>query len=325
MRIVRHLSAFPHDLRGGAVVVGNFDGVHQGHQALISKCIEESAKLHGAATALTFEPHPRNIFAPDSPPFRLTPFRNKAKLMQRFGIDVLAALRFSPSLYEKTPSDFITQVLGDGLGARHLVVGYDFVFGKRRAGGVELLRSMGSELGFGVTVLDPVAHGDDVCSSTIIRMNIETGRVRRAADLLGHWWEIEGKIRYGDRRGRKLGFRTANLRLPSDALHPALGVYAVYFGVDVKGTQKWYPGVANIGFRPTFGGKSITLEVHLFDFENEIYGQHARVALVDFLRPEMRFEGIDQIKSQITLDCLKAREILGFKANKISKFYDIFD
>ena len=323
MRIVRHLSSFPYDLRGGAVVVGNFDGVHRGHQALILRCIEESIELNGAAIALTFEPHPRQIFAPDSLPFRLTPFRSKAKLMRHFGVDVLAALRFSRTLYEKSASDFVRQILVDGLGARHLVVGYDFVFGKRRGGDVRLLRTMGIECGFEVTVLDPVAHGDDVYSSTIIRMNIQTGRVRRAADLLGHWWEIQGKIRLGDRRGRDLGFPTANLMLPYIALRPALGVYAVYLGLDVKGKQKWYPGVANIGFRPTFGGKSITLEVHLFDFDDDIYGRNARVAFVEFLRPEMKFEGIDQIKSKIRSDCLKAQEVLATGSNQISEFHEV--
>jgi riboflavin kinase/FMN adenylyltransferase len=318
MRVVRHLNAYPEDLRGGAVVIGNFDGVHRGHQALIAACREVAGELGGAATALTFEPHPRQVFAPDSPPFRLTPFRSKAQLMGAYGLDALAALRFQPSLYGKTAEDFVRDVLVAGLGARHVVVGYDFVFGYKRGGNVDLLQRMGENLGFGVTVVQPVTHGDDVCSSTIIRVDLETGRARRAADLLGHWWEVQGRVRGGDRRGRQLGFPTANLHMSPAALRPARGVYAVHFGVEECGATEWYPAVANLGTRPTFDGTGVVLEVHLFEFSGDLYGRHARVAFVEHLRPEKKFNGIDEIKAQIDADCTAARELLKKPENAVT-------
>lgn len=322
MRVVRHIEAFPPDLRGGAVVVGNFDGVHRGHQALIARCRNIAASLNGAATALTFEPHPRQVFAPDGPPFRLTPFRNKARLLAQHGIGALVALHFKPALYSKPAPDFVRDILIEGLGARHVVVGYDFVFGHKRGGNTALLQRMGDEVGFGVTVLEPVTHGDDVCSSTIIRVNLETGRARRAADLLGHWWEVQGRVRSGDRRGRQLGFPTANLHFPRSALRPALGVYAVHFGLENGGRTEWYPGVANIGTRPTFDGQGVVLEVHLFDFSADIYGRHARVAFVEHLRAERRFNGIEEIVAQIEKDSEAARRILG-DAENAADFFDV--
>ena len=322
MRIIRHIENIPEKLRGGAVAVGNFDGMHRGHQALIQQCRAMADAVDGPAVALTFEPHPRSLFQADAPPFRLTPFRSKARLLADLGVDCLTSLRFDRKVSQQPAEDFIKTVLVEGLGARHVIVGYDFVFGHRRAGNAAMLQEFGDRHNFIVSVLEPVTHDDDVCSSTIIRVDLETGRCRRAAELLGHWWEVEGRVRSGEKRGRLLGFPTANLHLRDTALRPALGVYAIRFGLSENGATKWYPGVANLGNRPTFDGKGITLESHLFDFDADIYGRHARVAFIEHLRPEIKFDGLDAIKAQIALDGEQARDILADPANA-QAFFEI--
>lgn len=320
MRIIRHITSVPEELKGGSVAVGNFDGIHRGHQALIARCRALADDIRGPALTLTFEPHPRRVLQTDAPPFRLTPFRSKARLLAGLGIDCLVSLRFDLAVSRQSAEDFMRNVLARGLGARHVVVGYDFVFGHRRSGNAALLQACGARLGFEVSVLEPVTHQDDVCSSTIIRVDLETGRCRRAAELLGHWWEIEGRVRGGEKRGRQLGFPTANMHLAPSALRPALGVYAIRFGLEEAGGTRWYPGVANLGQRPTFDGKGIILESHLFDFDGDIYGRHGRVAFVEHLRPEIKFDGIDAIKAQIALDCGQARAVLAEPGNAPERF-----
>ena len=320
MRIIRHISSFPKKLKGGAVAIGNFDGIHRGHQALIKQSRTLADLVRGPTLALTFEPHPRNLFQPDAPPFRLTPFRSKARLLAGLGVDCLISRRFDKQASLQSADDFIRDVLATGLGPRHVVVGYDFVFGHRRGGNVAILREGGERLGFEISVLEPVTHDDDVCSSTIIRVDLETGRCRRAAELLGHWWEVEGRVRRGDQRGRQLGFPTANFHLPDTALRPALGVYAIRFGLKESGETVWYPGVANLGQRPTFDGKGIILEAHIFDFDRDIYGHHGRIAFVEHLRPERKFDGLEAIKAQIALDCDRAREVLADTDNTPDRF-----
>jgi riboflavin kinase/FMN adenylyltransferase len=320
MRIIRHISSFPKHLKGGAVAIGNFDGIHRGHQALIKKCRTLAGLVGGSTLALTFEPHPRNLFQPDAPPFRLTPFRSKARLLAGLGVDCLISRRFNKQASLQSAEDFVRDILATGLEPRHVVVGYDFVFGHRRGGDVALLREAGESLGFKVSIMEHVTHDDDVCSSTIIRVDLETGRCRRAAELLGHWWEIEGRVRGGDRRGRQLGFPTANFHLRDNALRPALGVYAIRFGLEVNGKTVWYPGVANLGQRPTFDGEGIILEAHIFDFDQNIYGRHGRIAFVEHLRPEQKFDGLEAIKAQIALDCGQAREVLATSENALDRF-----
>lgn len=310
MRLFRHFENVPQDCRGGVVAVGNFDGVHRGHRALIGHAGHRAAELNVPLAVLTFEPHPRQVFLPDGPPFRITPFRSKARLMSSLGVDVLMALRFSPELQSKSAEAFVADVLCSGLGARHIVVGYDFHFGHRRSGNPETLQRLGPQMGFETSVLEPVTHGDDVCSSSIIRVNLETGRTRRAAELMGHWWEVEGRVRGGHRRGRTIGFPTANLGLHPSALQPALGVYAVHFGIDRGSETEWHAGVANLGQRPTFDGVGVNLEVHVFDFNEDIYDRHVRVAFVEHLRPERKFSGLEEIKAQIARDSQLARDLL---------------
>ncbi len=316
MRVLRDYADLPETLSGGIYALGNFDGLHRGHQALIAAAREAAEARGTACGVITFEPHPRRVFQPDAPPFRLTPFRSKIRLLERLGVDIAACLRFNAALYGKPAETFIEDVLIGGLKASGVVAGYDFVFGHRRSGNTDLLRKVGEARGFDVTVIAPVAYGDDVCSSTTIRVNLQSGRVRRAAELLGHCWEVEGRVRGGDRRGRTIGFPTANLHLGRQGLVPALGVYAIWFGlVGADGATTWHPAVANLGTRPTFEGTGVVLESHLFDFDQDIYGRLARVAFVDFLRPERKFAGFEELKVQIAADRDQARELLGRSEN----------
>ena len=315
MRILRDWRNVPAACRGAAFAIGNFDGVHRGHQAVIARAAASAAELGAPLGVLTFEPHPRAVLQPDAPPFRLTPFRSKARLLQELGVEILAALRFNRALFEKPAEDFVRDVLVEGLGARHVVVGYDFVFGFKRTGNAEVLAALGSRHGFGVSEVEPVTHGEDVYSSTLIRLDLESGRPRRAAELLGHWWEVAGHVRHGDARGRQIGFRTANLHLKPGALRPALGVYAVHVGLDEGTGWRWLEGVANLGRRPTFDGQGVVLEVHIFGFAGDIYGRPMRVAFVERLRGEKKFAGLEALKAQIAADAEQARGVLADPRN----------
>jgi riboflavin kinase / FMN adenylyltransferase len=309
MRIFRHDNVGAAD-RGAVLAIGNFDGVHLGHRQVI----ERAAVLAKAASAphavLTFEPHPRSVLHPDAPPFRLTPFRAKARLIEALGVDLLFTLHFDEAFAQRSAADFVERVLVEGVAARHVVVGYDFVFGHNRRGTPALLAEEGRRHGFAVTIVDPVATpGGPVYSSTRIREHLAEGRPREAAALLGRFWEVEGRVERGDERGRTIGFPTANLWL-EDYLRPAAGVYAVRAGIEEQGHVAWRDGVANFGRRPTVGGSDLRLEVHLFDFAGDLYGRHLRVELIDYLRPEQKFPGLDTLKAQIAQDARRAREVL---------------
>ncbi|HSK38463.1 MAG TPA: riboflavin biosynthesis protein RibF, partial [Arenibaculum sp.] len=259
---------------------------------------------------VTFEPHPRRLFRPDDPPFRLTPFRTKAHHLEHLGVDLLFVIHFDQAFASRTAEQFVDEVLVQGLAARHVVVGYDFVFGHGRGGDVALLERMAGERGFAVTRVTPVRdEAGTVFSSTRVRELLVDGRPREAAEVLGREWEIEGRVEQGFQRGRTIGFPTANVAL-GDYLRPAFGVYAVRAGVDRGNATRWYPGVANLGRRPTVGGTSELLEVHLFDFQDDLYGQHLRVRLVDFLRRERKFDGLDALRGQIARDAEAARRSL---------------
>ncbi len=311
MQLVRTYTDVPETARGAVVALGNFDGVHLGHQAVIGEARRLAGQLGAPSGVITFAPHPRRFFWPDDPPFELTPAHAKRRLVEELGIDVLYLMAFDADFAAISAEDFVQSVLADGLGARHLVAGYDFVFGRGRAGNVEQLRVLGERLGFGVTVIEPVAGPNGAAySSTVIREHLRAGRVREAAALLGRAWEIEGEVMTGDKRGHQIGFPTANID-SGDHMMPSLGVYAVWAGITSGDATDWRPAVANIGRRPTFQGDGITVEAHLFDFDGDLYGKMLRVALVEFLRPEMKFDGIEAIRAQIGLDSAHARAILG--------------
>ena len=313
LRIIRHPAPGAGHPRGAALAMGNFDGLHRGHAALIAATREHARATGVPVAVLTFEPHPRSVFLPDGEPFRLTPFRVKERELDRLGVNLLFVQHFDRAFSQKSADSFVEDVLLRAIGATHIVVGHDCTFGNRRRGTPELLRDAGARHGFGVTVVDPVRGSDTaVYSSTHIRELLREGKPRDAAAQLGRFWEIDGRVMVGDRRGRTIGFPTVNLGL-GEYLRPAFGVYAVRVtgdGPDDPFAGRTIDGVANIGLRPTVGTPVPRLEAHLFDVDTDLYGRHLRVALVEFIRPEKKFAGLDALKAQIAGDAASARAIL---------------
>lgn len=309
MLLLRHHENVPDHAKGAVVTLGNFDGFHKGHQAVLRRAATVAGEIAAPLAVLTTEPHPRSFFSPESSPFRLMGLRTKAHALETFGVDVLFVLSFNRELAEMLAQDFVSKVLIDALGARHFVAGYDYRFGKGRSGNVDVLQQMGAEESIGVTVVEPIAENGDVYSSTLIRRHLRDGQPVAAADLMGHWWTLEGRVEYGEQRGRTIGFPTANLIL-KDYMQPAFGVYAVR-GDIVDGPHAGrFEGVANLGRRPTFGENDVNFEIHLFDFSGDIYGAHLRIDIVDFIRPEQKFDGLEELKHQIERDGIEARRLL---------------
>ena len=295
--------------QGAAVAMGNFDGVHLGHQSVLALARAAAAGLSAPLGVVTFEPHPRAFFQPDAPDFRLMSADARATRFEKLGVEQLYELPFNGELASKTAEDFVRDVLRDGLGIRHLVVGADFRFGKGRTGDAKLLQKMGETHGFGVTIAPLVTDAQGDYSSTAIRKELREGKPECAARILGHWHRIEGVVEKGDQRGRDLGFPTANLSMKG--LHlPKFGVYAVFFDV-LDGPHKGtYLGAASLGERPTFGINAPNLEVHVLDFKGDPYGAHVSAALVAYLRPEAKFDSIDDLIATMKDDCEKCRAIL---------------
>ncbi|NKB48226.1 MAG: bifunctional riboflavin kinase/FAD synthetase [Alphaproteobacteria bacterium] len=316
MRLFRHIPSVPADASGAVVAIGNFDGLHRGHQVVLAAA-RAQADADGRALALmTFRPHPRRFFRPDEEPFRLTPFRGKVRAIAGLGVDTLLVCRFDGKMASITAEDFIETLLHNGLGAAHVVVGHDFAFGNKRRGNPAMLQAKGGELGFGVTIVEPAKDASqEIYSSSVIRQALQDGQPERAAALLGRLWEIEGRVLTGDQRGRTIGFPTANID-PAEYVQPARGVYSVRAGVTAGDETQWFDGVANLGVRPTVDGHRLLLETHLFDFAGDLYGKYLRVALVDHLRAERKFENFEALKHQITVDCEQARENLATYAAK---------
>lgn len=297
---------------GAVVAVGNFDGVHRGHQAVIARAADIAHAAGLPLGVMTFEPHPRQFFNPSTPPFRLTSSESRIRRLAELGVTFIYELPFDAALAGKTAEEFFDDILRDAFRVKHLVVGYDFVFGKGRTGDVDFLRRRTAEEGIALTVIDAVADDTgEAWSSTRIRAALREGRPAEAAAILGRLWEIEGLVGPGDQRGRQLGFPTANVDMAGYLL-PAFGVYAVKAGLvdPATGETGWMDGVANLGRRPTIGDDKVLLEVNLFDFQGDIYGRTLRVAFVDYLRPERKFDGLDALKAQIATDSAKAREVL---------------
>lgn len=285
--------------------MGNFDGVHLGHRSVI-----DLARRPGVPLGIvTFEPHPRQVFAPDAAPFRLMNAEARANRLAKLGVQQLYQLPFDKTLASLTPQAFARDVLADGLGVSHVVVGADFCFGKGRAGTAADLTALGKEHGFDVTVAPLLSVGGREVSSTAIRQALTEGRPRDAAAMLGHWHRIEGEVIHGEKRGRELGYPTANMSV--DGLHlPRHGVYAVKVDILTGPQAGPYMGAASLGVRPMFGENRPNLETFLFDFAGDLYGQHLSIAFVDFLRPELKFDGLDALITQMEADCTEARAIL---------------
>ncbi|MGD0142418.1 MAG: bifunctional riboflavin kinase/FAD synthetase [Rhizomicrobium sp.] len=311
MKIFRHHRDVPDAYKGAIVAVGNFDGVHRGHQALIGEARRISAERGAPLGVLAFEPHPQEFFRPSPESFRLTPFRTKARLIAEQGADAMYALAFDAEMAARTAQDFVVEVLVEGLGAGCVVVGADFQFGKGRAGNTTVLSYMGEMEGFGVAIFEPIAaQGHDKISSSRIREALKAGHPDDAARLLGHWWAVEARVEHGDKRGRSIGFPTANMRL-DHCLKPAYGVYAVRATlIENDKPAGTYDGVANFGIRPMFETDVPLLESFLFDFDGDLYGKHLSVELVAYLRPEAKLAGLDALKAQIAADCEAARAAL---------------
>jgi riboflavin kinase/FMN adenylyltransferase len=309
MRLYRHETDLPFDAQGAVVTLGNFDGVHLGHQAVIAQAAKIARATSRPLAVLTFEPHTRAYFRPDGPPFRLTPLRAKLHALEALGVDQVIALAFDQAFSMLSAEDFARDVLARGLKVSHAVAGEDFRYGNKHAGTMDSLIQAGANHGFGVTRVRPVSANDGtIYSATAIRQFIVDGQMGAAATLLGRPWEVDGHVVGGDRRGRQLGFPTANLKL-GEYLRPAFGIYAVRARLDRPGAS-WIDGVANLGIRPMWRTEEPMIEAHLFDFSGDIYGQVLRVRLIERLRAEARFDSIEALVQQVDRDKIAAREAL---------------
>ena len=307
MKILRDYQFVDPDDRGATAAIGNFDGVHIGHQSVIR--LARDAAPDAPLGVLTFEPHPRAFFAPDAPPFRLMSREARASRLEKLGVEVLCELNFNAALAALSPEEFAQRVIADGFGLRHVIVGSDFCFGKGRAGTAADLEAFGRQMGFGVTVAPLIAQSAKTVSSTAIRRALSDGAPGEAADMLGHWHRIEGPVIGGEQRGRELGYPTANMSI--DGLHPpAFGVYAVLVDVLSGPHAGSYHGVASMGVRPMFGENRPNLETFIFDFQGDLYGTPLSVGLVEYLRPEEKFDGLDALITQMDADSARARSVL---------------
>ena len=293
--------------RGAALALGNFDGVHRGHQQVIAGAARAAGALRAPLGVVTFEPHPRRWFQPDAAPFRLMTLAQQARALDALGVDRLHVLPFEAELAGMSDEAFARQVLHDGLGARHVAAGFDITFGAGRSGDPESLVRYGAALGFSVSTTPRIDAPDGVkLSSSAIREALGAGDPARAAAILGRPFAVEGVVQHGDKRGRTIGFPTANIPL-GDYVRPAFGVYATRSRLP---DGREVPGVANLGRRPTVDGTEERLEVWLFDFAEDLYGQTLDTDLVAFLRPEQKFAGLDALKAQIAADAKAARSLL---------------
>ncbi len=303
MILIRDLYNIRAAHRPSVVSIGNFDGVHLGHVRLISKLRERAQEIGVSATVMTFEPHPHEFFSPDNAPPRLLRWRDKIEKLEQAGVDQVFSLRFNRELAQTSAEDFVKRYLVDGLGIRHVVIGDDFRFGRKRTGDIHLLRKLGEQWGFDLSAVETCEIQGERVSSSRIRDALRVDDIDRAARLLGHPYRISGRVAHGDKRGRTIGFPTANIILRHDNV-PVWGVYAVM--VHSQGRPPW-PGVANMGTRPTVGGERVFLESHLLDFSGSLYGERIEVEFQSKLRSERRFASFEALKVQITHDSESAR------------------
>ena len=293
--------------RGAAIALGNFDGMHAGHRAVIESAREAATRLKTKLGVATFEPPPRRFFQPGAPPFRLMTSRRREIVMDALCVDVCALLRFDASMAAMTDREFAQKVLVDSIGAVSVSVGFDFRFGKNRVGDANSLRTLGVELGFEVKIVEEVASNGEKISSSRIREAIERGDMEDAKKALGGWWITDAVVEHGEKRGRSLGFPTANMRL-GEIVHPAPGVYAVWARCDSE--KNWRSAVANFGRTPTTGLRDPLLEVAIFGIDVDLYGKRLHTAFAKFLRPETKFPGVAELVTAMNRDATKARSVL---------------
>ncbi len=299
-------AAVPERLRGGIVALGNFDGFHLGHQAVVGRAVARARAEGRPALVATFDPHPMRFFRPDSPWFRLTSLEQRERLMRAAGIDDMLVFQFDDDFAQISAAEFVAEWMARQIGAAGMVTGRDFTFGKNRGGDVDQLKMLGQAQRMSVEAVAPVTEGDRPISSTWVREALRGGDPETAAHLLSRPFAIEGVVEHGDKNGRALGYPTANLSL-QNYLRPRYGIYAVR--VRIPDGRK-LDGVANLGVRPSFDPPRELLEPHLFDFEGDLYGQVIEVELISFLREERRFESMDELVAQMDLDAREARRRL---------------
>jgi riboflavin kinase / FMN adenylyltransferase len=316
METIRLRNLEPRGWPAPVVTVGNFDGVHRGHQALVGAAVEGARATGGVSVVLTFDPHPSRVLSPDRAPEALVTVEQKEELLAGLGVDRMALLPFTAELSNRTPPEFAAAVLKRALGAHRVVVGTNFRFGRGRGGDVTLLRRLGGELGFDVVAVEPVFHEGAPISSTRIREALARGAVGAARELLGRPFFVDGDVVHGDGRGRTIGVPTANLALRNETL-PRPGVYSATCRLLPAGGPR--AAVVNLGRRPTFGGGETTLEAHLLDFDGDLYGASLRVEFRERLRDEKRFDGPESLVKQIREDIDAARQALAAEGVVVEK------
>jgi len=306
MEVIRKEKDFKRPFKNPVLTIGNFDGVHLGHQQIFQLVKEKANEIGGESIVYTFEPHPVEVLAPKLKPLLITPLEEKLRLFEEQGLSVAILANFTAKFASQTPAEFVKNVLYDQIKIRQLFVGHDYTFGKGRRGNIALLKELSRKLGFNVEVVEAVRVGGMVVSSTLIREFIQKGEMREAAKLLGRNYLLPGQVIHGHGRGsRKLGFPTANLR-PAGLLFPKPGIYAVWAIQE----GKKYAGVANLGWNPTFHDQRFSIEVHILNFDREIYGENLRVEFVERLRDEVTFPDPEELVAQIKKDVAKAKNIL---------------
>jgi len=307
MIIIKDLSELKSPLEKPVLTIGNFDGVHKGHLALFEKVKEIAKKINGNSVVMTFDPHPVKVLNHGNGPPLITPIQQKIRLIKEAGIDIILCLPFTKEFATIPAKDFVKKILVDKIGVKYIVVGYDYAFGRNREGDIDLLQNLGDKLGFKVIVVEPVSIDGIIVSSTKIRNLVQEGRLEEAKALLGRNYQVCGTVIKGKNRGaRLLGYPTANLKL-IDELTPKIGVYAVKVIVD----DKVYNGVANIGYNPTFGNKSFSVETHIIEFNKDLLGKEIRIEFVKRLRDERKFKDPDELSKQIGKDIEEAKKVLG--------------
>ena len=305
MRIIRGVKNYTESLPNPVLTLGNFDGVHLGHQAIFRKVAERARATGGTSIAFTFEPHPLKVLAPERSPLLLNTFHGKMKLFEAAGIEVVVCANFTRAFADQNPEDFARDVLHKLIGVKEVYVGYDYAFGKGREGSISSLKQMGLTYGFEVGVVDPVRVDDVVVSSSAIRDLIANGRVEEADRLLGRHYVIEGEVVHGSHRGQTLGFPTANMKTANELI-PGFGVYAVLANVE----GRLFKAVASIGIRPTFDSGPVSVEVYILDFHTDLYGKEMEISFVKRLRGEEKFPDAEALVRQIRKDVQDADVVL---------------